>query len=224
MQKKFSMRGHHLYGSASNGSGKACRGCCEMKSGTWPAIPTCWSDASLDAVIYWLVFTVNGLTAAGSSFPWRRSQNSNAPSEGDPLGNPGRVSLLDRFPSVVADFLLPKRCWRFRGDLVDDLRRTDIPRLRAANLRRTWLHTDLPQQRFRILRGEARAVVRESFDGLWKGVDPNEAVLCSGDDLLNDLALDAFGGRDMGDSEPRRVCRRPFGLSYAANAGSSSMA
>ena len=47
---------------------------------------------------------------------------------------------------------------------------------------------------------EAGAVVRQPLDWLWKGVDEAEAVLNSRDDkVLDVLALDALGCRDMGD-------------------------
>ncbi|MBX8801593.1 hypothetical protein HBA92_12605 [Ochrobactrum sp. MR28] len=43
-------------------------------------------------------------------------------------------------------------------------------------------------------------------------------------DALDDIARAPFDAAEFGFSEPPRLYRRPFGLSYAAMAGASSMA
>lgn len=72
--------------------------------------------------------------------------------------------------------------------------------LGAVNRRRARLHADVDEQCLGIPRYEARTVVGQPFEWLWKGADETEAALDSRNDKVpNVLAHDAFSGGDMGD-------------------------
>ena len=107
--------------------------------------------------------------------------------------------------------------------------------LRAADRRRARLHSDVHQQRFRVLCNETRAVVGELFNRLGKGVGATAALLDGCDDkVLNVFALDALSGGDMGDgftitavegkgnAELSLCCRSQFQSRHNTSAGSSA--